>query len=361
MAKDPEDRQPTCRQLVDEAREALGLVPRKARRRNVALALATAVILLAASAAAAAILIAGNTTSAPETGGVIRIDAATRVAAEPIELGAHPIALVASRGIVWVASTREGALWKVNEGTRAVQRLAPNGTPRDLAVRGDRVFVASDGQTLGTGTVSQYELASGFPHGSVPVLACSLTAGASGVWAAGCPDVVELRPGSDELSVGRTVPIPEPLNATAATTRVCLCAMASGLGNVWVIGDWTDPRLWRIDPRTAEIAATTDLGFRPQAIAVGAGAVWVADFVGDSVVRLDPHTGARAAVRVGRGPVSIAVGADAVWVANRLDRTVARLDPRTLAVTDTVGVDRPPTDVAVDGSRVWVAVEEDGT
>jgi YVTN family beta-propeller protein len=344
MAKDPEDRQPTCRQLVDEVREALGLVPRTVPRRNVALALAAVAILLVAAAVVAAILISGSTTSAQQTGGVIRIDARTRVA---------------SRGVVWAASTREGALWKVNEGTGAVQRLAPNGTPRDLAVRGDRVFVASDGQTLGIGTVSQYELASGFPHGSVNVLACSLTAGAAGVWAAGCPDVVELRPGIDELRVGRTVPIPQPLDATAATTRVCLCGMASGLGSVWVIGDWTDPRLWRVDPRTARVAATIDLPFGPQALAVGAGAVWVADFVGDRVVRLDPSTGARTAIPAGRGPVSIAVGADAVWVANRLDRTVARLDPTTLAVTDTVALGKRPTDIAVDGSSVWVAVEED--
>jgi YVTN family beta-propeller protein len=358
IAKDPDERHANCRELIEETRTALGLGAREPRRRLlVALGIAAAIV--AAAIVAAALLVRGGdrTTSGP-AGALVRIDAATGKTAASIRVGSYPSTIAASRGTVWVGSTRESALWKVTPATGAVERVPASGSPRDISIWRGRAYVASDGAVVFTGTVSQYDARSGIRHGSVDILACSLTAGAAGVWAAGCPNVVQLRSKPDALQVLRTVPIPYRKNATSDSYRICLCDMATGLGSVWVIGDWTDARLWRIDPLHGRITATFELPFRPQALAVGDGSVWIADPVGDRLARLDPRTGrVQALIPVGRGPSSVDIGAGSVWVANHLDGTVSRIDPESGRVSETIDVGPRPVELAVDGPDVWVVLE----
>ena len=57
---------------------------------------------------------------------------------------------------------------------------------------------------------------------------------------------------------------------------------------------------------------------------------------------------------VGGRPSSIAVGEGAVWVANEDERSLARIDPPSLAVQRTP-LELTPTGVAVGGGAVWVA------
>jgi peptide/nickel transport system substrate-binding protein len=59
-------------------------------------------------------------------------------------------------------------------------------------------------------------------------------------------------------------------------------------------------------------------------------------------------------IAVGSAPSAIAVGAGAVWVANRLDGTVSRIDPRANRVVATVPVGGAPAGLSVSGDRVWV-------
>ncbi len=359
MAKDRDDRQATCRQLTDETRQALGLEARPPPRRRLVAGLVVAGVLLAAAAVAVTVLLRGSGSAPPApAGAVVRLDAATGKLAQPIRLGSFPAVIDAGQGTVWVGSTREGALWKVNAATGSVERIPGNGSPRDIAIWRGTTYVASDAPALFAGTVAQYDLRSGFRRGAVDVLACSLTAGAGGVWAAGCPNVVQLKSTTDALRVARTVPIPFRANATADTYRVCLCAMASGLGSVWVIGDWTDARLWRIDPSSARVTSVFELPFKPRTFAVGEGGVWVVDPIGDRVALLDPATGSvKAMIDVGRGASGVDVGAGSVWVANTLDGTVSRIDPTSREVTETIEVGPRPVELAGDGESVWVVLE----
>jgi YVTN family beta-propeller protein len=358
MAKDPDERQMTCRALVDDARLALGLGTHPAGRRLLGLGLVAVGVLVAAAIVAAALLLREDAAQAAPVGGVVRIDARTGEVGEPLRLGAAPGAIDARDGVVWVGSIRDGDLWKINAATGAVEKITSIGSPRDIAIRGDTTYVASDGQALFTGTVASYDLHSGFRKASTNVLACSLTADASAVWAAGCPDVVKLEPRGDRLLRARTIHMPFREPVSAETYRLCLCAMAAGLGGVWVIGDWSDTRLWRIDPTTSRIAATFELPFKPRTFAVGAGAVWVVDPLGDRVARIDPETGkVTAMIPVGRGASGVAVGAGSVWVTNHLDDTVSRIDPSRLRVSDTIHVGTDPVELAVDGSQVWVVLE----
>ncbi len=57
---------------------------------------------------------------------------------------------------------------------------------------------------------------------------------------------------------------------------------------------------------------------------------------------------------VGGRPSAVAVGEGAVWVANEDERSLARIDPTSLAVERTP-LELTPTGVAVGGGAVWVA------
>ena len=359
MAKDRDGRQTTCRELIDETRSALGLEERPAGRRRLALGLVAGAVIVAAAVVTAAVLLRGDAApTATPAGGVVRIDAKTGAVGEPIRLGAAPAAIDANDGMVWVGSVRDGDLWRITAATGAVERITSIGSPRDIAIWDGTTYVASDGQALFTGTVASYDARSGFRKASTGVLACSLTAGAVGVWAAGCPNVVQLDPRGGRLRVKRTITIPYRAQANAETYRLCLCAMAAGLGSVWVIGDWSDTRLWRIEPSTGAISAIFELPFKPRTFAVGAGAVWVVDPVGDRVARMDPDTGrVTATIAVGRGASGIGVGAGSVWVTNHLDGTVSRIDLARLQVSDTIDAGANPVELAIDGSSVWVVLE----
>ena len=93
------------------------------------------------------------------------------------------------------------------------------------------------------------------------------------------------------------------------------------------------------------------------AIALGAGAVWVADSLDDGVVRIDPSTRAvTTTIPVGRNPVGVAVGEGSVWVANSGDGTVTRIDPQG-GKRETIPVGGSPQSVVVADGRVWVTVD----
>jgi YVTN family beta-propeller protein len=134
-----------------------------------------------------------------------------------------------------------------------------------------------------------------------------------------------------------------------------------GQGAVWVPA--ANGAIARVDPRSYRIVDTIPVGNSPTAIATGAGGVWVADALDNSVTRIDPASAdaVTATTPVGQGPSAIAVGEGAVWVANTQDDTVSRIDPRSAAVTQTIPVGARPTGIAAAGGAVWVANSLDGT
>jgi YVTN family beta-propeller protein len=66
-------------------------------------------------------------------------------------------------------------------------------------------------------------------------------------------------------------------------------------------------------------------------------------------------------IAVGEKPVEVAVGHGAIWVANTADDSVTRIDPDTNAVQATVLLEGAPGDLAVDwAGHLWVAIPEAG-
>jgi peptide/nickel transport system substrate-binding protein len=137
-------------------------------------------------------------------------------------------------------------------------------------------------------------------------------------------------------------------------------AIAVGHGAVWVAETTTD-RVSEVSLRSGRIVNHLAVGRAPSAIAVDStGRLWVANDGDGTVSWLDPAAAARpllGTIRVGNGPVGIAVGLGSVWVANRLDDTVTRINEATGHVVRTIPLSAAPDAVTVADAAVWVATD----
>jgi YVTN family beta-propeller protein len=140
-------------------------------------------------------------------------------------------------------------------------------------------------------------------------------------------------------------------------------AIAVGEGAVWV-ANADDATVSKIDPKTRKVVANVGIGADLSDIAVGYGSVWVADGNDGTVTKIDPKLNAIAdTLRVGKGnalapePVFwIAVGNGAVWVTR--GNAVLRIDPVTDEVSDQIPVP-PATGLAVGAGAVWVVTQDE--
>lgn len=360
LAKEPSKRYATCRELIDSARAALGLRGdddvSPARRRHRGVAAAAAAVL--AAAALLGVLLSTGTTSRTGGGALVRVGLAGHVG-KPIAVGDGPSAVGVGSHSVWVAAGFDGSLWRVDPQTQTPTIVPGVGAPTDVAVFGDRVYVASEGPGTFSGNVARYDATDGQRLDDTQFLACSIAAGVNGVWAAGCPNVNELAP-SGKLRVLATIPIPFWSPHDTTHDRGELSQMALGEGAVWILGDATDPRVWRIDPASRRITATFVLPFTPAHLAVGQGGVWITDQLDDAVVRLDPRSGRVVArIPVGRGASGVAVGGGSVWATSYIAQTVSRIDPESNRVVARFSVPERPRDDAFGAGALWVVGDED--
>jgi tRNA A-37 threonylcarbamoyl transferase component Bud32 len=354
LAKERDDRYATCGELIDDARLALGIaVPRRSR---LPLAIGLAGLAVIASTLLALFLVGGGTTGARAgVGRLLQIDPASNRVTTSVAIGDGPVAVAVGSGRVWVASYRDGTLWQFDPASGEVVKIPAVGRPFDVTVHGGYAYVAALGPSQFSGNVSQFDAVGAGHTGGVGILACSLTSSDYGVWVAGCPNVQQLSVTGNDVRVGATVPIPYPRRLSAVNFRENLDGLATGDGAIWVIGDASDRRLWRIDPRTHRVVAAFPLGFPPAKIVAGQGGLWITDQLRDRVVEFDPQTGRIVkSVHVGRGPVGVAIGAGSVWVACAIGHEVSRIDPKTGAVLMTIPVAAGPQSVAVAAGRVWV-------
>jgi ABC-type transport system substrate-binding protein/class 3 adenylate cyclase/streptogramin lyase len=139
-------------------------------------------------------------------------------------------------------------------------------------------------------------------------------------------------------------------------------AVASGAGSIWVALS-NSGLVERIDPQTNAVQQTINVPGGPSAIAVGGGFVWVAESLAGTVVQIDPtaNGGQRVAtIHVGNGPTGIAYGFGAVWVANSIDQTVVRIDPANGHTSKPISVDAGADAVAAGDGAVWVTSQAAG-
>ena len=118
------------------------------------------------------------------------------------------------------------------------------------------------------------------------------------------------RPRGGRRDRSRTNHASKPISVGAES----LTALAVGAGAVWV-ADPVDGIVWRIDPDPDRpIEHTISLKVGVGGVAFGEGAVWATNEIADEVYRIDPDTNEAQVVSRMPAPRGIAVGEGAVWV-----------------------------------------------
>ncbi len=144
-------------------------------------------------------------------------------------------------------------------------------------------------------------------------------------------------------------------------------AIAVGEGAVWVADGFG--LLTRIDPRRPSRQRVYRLRRYTNAIATGGGAVWLSAGSPPSVLRVDPRTGkvvATIPIAARSGafapfPHAVGVGAGSVWVTNGNTATISRVDLQTEGVVVSLKLALNLSRVAVGSGAVWVADTDFGT
>ncbi len=358
LAKEPEERYATCRELTDAARAALGLEPqpRLSRRRLLVIAAAAAAV-VAAAAAIPAILLGGGEpgpkVALPVTENtLLRIDPRTGEPIAAVPLGEDPTHLAAGDGSVWVVDSREHRLLRTDPQQDAVVDSVDISSigPSELYT-GDRHLLAGAGAVWLTGVetdvsrVWKYDVSSGelSPFTRAFLLAL-VEAGEDGVWVSGLSNgVVRL-----DAATGRAL----------ETTPGDVSSSWSAIGEKAI---WHSPYddvgvIAALDRKTGKVVASVATGLTTvDEIRIGEGAVWVLGD-GESLVRIDPEAGrVDQTISVGRSADSMVVGDGFVWVGSSRDGTVTRVDPETSDLK-AVDVGGRPRAIAVAEGGVWVIV-----
>ena len=142
----------------------------------------------------------------------------------------------------------------------------------------------------------------------------------------------------------RTIPLPD----------VSPSDIAVGEGAVWV-ANGPDNAVIRVSPDANEVVdtiGTNRCNGYDAAIAVGGGAVWFVCSIG--IAQIDPGSNEAHPFRyLGLVPRGITFGLDAVWVSNA-DNTVSRISPRTHQV-DTLTVAHDPRGLDTGYGATWVS------
>jgi YVTN family beta-propeller protein len=317
--------------------------------------LLVAAVALSVGAAIAGIVVAltggsSSVTVPPNAVGVI--NPSTNRVTDAVPVGSTPGGVAVGEGAVWVANLDDKTVSRINARTHQEEREIPvDGTPTGIAAGLGAVWIAHT-----VGTLERIDPRYNQPSDPIRVLRPSalhllgvdigsVGIGQRAVWVVyGDSTVARIETRGDRVgAIGYAGNAP--------------FGIAVGKGAVWV-ANLKGNDVTKLDPRTAHPArkAPIAVGDGPSGIAVGGGAVWTADRFNDQVTRIDPLTDSTTSIPVGRGPDAIAYGYGSVWVANGRDGTVSRIDPETRVVT-TIKVGNSPAGVTVGAGRVWVTIQ----
>jgi streptogramin lyase len=179
------------------------------------------------------------------------------------------------------------------------------------------------------------------PPLALPHRSRSLAVGAGAVWSAG----------DGPASIVRVAP---DGRRTAGHMAIDASSLAARGSRLWAVGKGSR-RLFEIDARTLTVVHKITTGANPDGVALGAGAVWVANAGDDSVLRYDLRTRRRSFISVPDGPSRLVVRGNSVWVTSRESDHLARIDVRTRrTVQPTLPMSGDPYALAVDPPFVWV-------
>jgi DNA-binding SARP family transcriptional activator/DNA-binding beta-propeller fold protein YncE len=321
---------------------------RKRGYRRVALFAGAAAVAAAAVAELPILPTRGAPSSLPVAANSVAVvdTAANRVVGD-IRIDGSPVAIAAGRAGVYVASEREGIVWRIDPKTRrVVDKIGVGADVHDIAVGFGSVWLA-DG-TDGTVTrlderLSSIERRIPLGPGQPDSPAFWIATNGSSVWVTHGEAVVQIDPATNR--VVRRVATPWP------------SGVAAGLNSAWVA---SGSRLIRVGPKKF-LGSLPREGPLPAAVVaptVGGGAVWSIVYNGlGELWRIAP-TGAAAVVGgLGRFPLDVAVGDGDVWtidtrgIVTRIDGERMRPEKR-IATAPTLR-----SALATTRGFLWVTVE----
>jgi streptogramin lyase len=104
-----------------------------------------------------------------------------------------------------------------------------------------------------------------------------------------------------------------PQHGSVTTTQSATCCgdLAIGFGYTWYA---SGHHVWKISPAPVSVADVIAVPEDGEAIAIGAGSVWVADTAAGEVLKIDPTTDKVTHIKIGRPLGGIASGAGLIWV-----------------------------------------------
>jgi DNA-binding beta-propeller fold protein YncE len=331
--------------------------PRKTGRRPLAVFLAILLVGLV-GLPARAVLLRGRRTAGRVAAPVaaadtaVRIDPATGGTVAAVTIRPAPTAVTTGDGWVWVVSTPGGVLTKIDPGTNQVQQTIRFPTPSGAGSQRPGVAFGNHSVWVADrirGAVERIDPDGGIVTRIKVEDPSAIALGPSAAWVTSgrSATVVPVDVGSNQVGT--------PIRVGRAPTGVAV----DPDGKIWV-ANHGDKTLSRVRPGQPRQVETIRLPAVPDQVAAGAGAVWVTSGASNSVLRVDPATGAVKQIRAGAGPSGIAAGSDQVWVAAGGDGTVSSIDAKSASGGDakvgTIRLGFRPVSVAVDTGAVWVAL-----
>jgi ABC-type branched-subunit amino acid transport system substrate-binding protein len=379
LAKDREDRYETCSELVEAAAAALGrwvgraarrpLIPPVLRERGRLLLAGGLLLAVAVAAAIVALTTGGDSRIEPLGKGVAEtaiaggharaLDPRTGKPLATVPLGTAPVSIAAGAGGVWVLDAEDRTISQIDPQEHSLVRtFSTASTPTDLAVGTGTLWIGNGFRNLGTAlptSVSRLDTESANVDETIALPGRSRTAAVRASQASLRPHIAATRDAvwvvNPDLTVSRISA--RTNDVVARVTGVQALSIAAGDGEVWVVDDRGE--LVEIDPRTNRVSNRIEVAAASlTALAVGAGAVWVADPEGGSVWRIDPEPEPiLRTIPLEVGVAGIAFGEGAVWATNELSGEVYRIDPRTnrARVVSRIASARG---IAVGEGAVWV-------
>jgi YVTN family beta-propeller protein len=375
LAKDPDERYETCAEFITALREALGVAePRPKRWSLVVTAIAALGLALVALGFVVLRSGAGDPASLPPAGdgAIVRIYPASGETLSTVPFGQDLSGIAFGSGSVWVASLGSGVLARIDpESARLEETISVAGArrgPSGIAVSGSLVWIVNGGDDkIRLYRADEREFSTVEPRLAAgagcacPDQELPAVAGSEWLWTVGRAQDTLARFAAEDSTANTT-----PLRAGSDPTDLAIDANV-----IWAVTSVSAPMLFKIDPTTNRVIGRMKLPATaiPSGVAVGVGAVWVANLLDDTVLRIEGRLQSDsslsqwetlevvARIPVGQGPSDIAVGEGAVWVANYLDGTVSRIDPATNAVAEAFPVGRWPDHVAVGEGSVWVTLD----
>jgi len=242
------------------------------------------------------------------------------------------------------------------EDGRVIAQVPVGLRPGDLAVGAGSVWVANhtDNTVMQIGTRSRRVAATI----SAGINVDGLGAGPSGVWVADAGRSLARVIDPDFRRVTQSLRTFKPLSFGGEVVPSRSVAVTADA--VWISGGLSE--VARVDPARKRVVTRIPVGNDPSGVAVGLGAVWIADRTDGTVTRIDARTNeVVATIAVGQSASGVAVGARGVWVAVPLEDRVKRTDPASNAIADTVWIGGGPAGVAVGAGGVWVTAARGGT